>query len=148
MKPRRIALFLFGAFVALSLGYVLGLKEKSGTYTVVGAQRSEPLKGQEPRTGEEVEGESPQTSTIPDVSPTPESTVSAQPPVRGDARINVNAATVEELVDLPGIGPVIAQRIVDYREANGPFASGDDLMKVKGIGIAILGDLEEFVRFE
>jgi len=51
------------------------------------------------------------------------------------ARLDLNAATINDLVRLPGIGPVMAKRIVEYREANGPFKSLQDLCKVKGIGV-------------
>jgi len=50
------------------------------------------------------------------------------------AKIDLNKATVEELTTLDRIGEVVAQRIVDYREQNGPFATIEDLKKVKGIG--------------
>jgi competence protein ComEA len=61
------------------------------------------------------------------------------------ALINVNAASSTELEALPGIGEVIAQRIVDYRTENGSFASVDDLLDVSGIGDAILGDIRDLV---
>jgi competence protein ComEA len=50
--------------------------------------------------------------------------------------VNINTATLEELDSLSGIGPALGQRIVDYREANGPFASIEDIMLVSGIGEA------------
>jgi comEA protein len=50
------------------------------------------------------------------------------------APININTATAIELERLDGIGPVLAKRIVDYRDANGPFGALEELMDVSGIG--------------
>ena len=59
--------------------------------------------------------------------------------------MNVNTAMIDELVALPGIGPVLAQRIITYREEHGPFRSVRDLLNVPGIGDAHMSDLEPLV---
>lgn len=48
--------------------------------------------------------------------------------------VNINTATLEELQTLPGIGPSVSKRIVDYRQKNGAFKKPEDLMNVRGIG--------------
>lgn len=60
-------------------------------------------------------------------------------------KINLNTATAAELDALPGIGPVIAQRILDYRAQHGPFARPEDLMEVSGIGEATFNRLRDEV---
>ena len=59
--------------------------------------------------------------------------------------VNVNTAGTAELGTLPGIGKVIAQRIVDHRTANGPFASVGELIHVRGIGDAILESIRDLI---
>src|SRR5262249_1876023 len=56
--------------------------------------------------------------------------------------VNLNTATLEQLQTLPGVGPVLAERIVDFRERNGGFHSVDDLRKVTGIGDARFTELK------
>ena len=50
------------------------------------------------------------------------------------AKVNINSATMEELITLPGIGESTAKSIVDFRETNGGFSSAEDIMKVSGVG--------------
>jgi competence protein ComEA len=76
------------------------------------------------------------------------------PPVSGGAPggggsagtlVDINAATAAELETLPRIGPAIAQRIIAYREANGPFAAIEDIQDVPGIGPATFEGLKELI---
>lgn len=65
---------------------------------------------------------------------------------QSDGRISINSASSVELQELPGVGPVLAERIVAFREQNGPFISLDGLLEVSGIGEAVLRNMSEQVR--
>lgn len=77
---------------------------------------------------------------------------SAAPPGPEDAddaaapQLDLNTATVEDLEELPGIGPVLAERIVDYRAQHGGFRSVDQLQGVSGIGPKRFADIKDKVR--
>ena len=60
--------------------------------------------------------------------------------------MHLNSATLEDLDTLPGIGPVTAQKILDYRTAHGAFQSVDELDAVPGIGPARLAQLKPLVE--
>lgn len=61
------------------------------------------------------------------------------------SKINLNQATIAQLDTLPGVGPAIAQRIIDWRTANGPFRSLSDLTKISGIGEKLISGIRDAV---
>lgn len=63
-------------------------------------------------------------------------------------KVNINEAKQEDFEQLPGIGPSIAQRIVEYRDQNGKFTSIDELQEVKGIGEAKFENIKEYVTIK
>ena len=96
----------------------------------------------------------PDIRQTPDVGQTiPTSSSSAAPPqpsVRRSAssdgsRININTATFQELQTLRGIGPTMAQRIIEYRQTSGRFATVDDLTNVKGVGEKTLEKIRDSI---
>ncbi|MCY4613470.1 MAG: helix-hairpin-helix domain-containing protein [Nitrospira sp.] len=61
----------------------------------------------------------------------------------GDGQVDLNTSTAKELQQLPGIGKGLAKRIVEFRTANGPFKSAEDLMQVRGIGKKTFAKMKE-----
>jgi len=70
---------------------------------------------------------------------------SAASPATAGALVNLNSATQEQLETLPGVGPVTAQKILDWRGAHGRFSSVDELMEVSGIGEKTLARLAPYL---
>jgi competence protein ComEA len=81
-------------------------------------------------------------------APPPAGTVFGRSPAApaGPAPVDLNVASVQELEGLPGIGPALAERIVESRRAEGPYRRADDLLRVRGIGPVLLERLRSRVR--
>jgi competence protein ComEA len=86
-----------------------------------------------------------QQVVVPVAGPAGEGGAGAATPGASERRVQLNSATLEELDRLPGVGPVTAQKILDYREEHGAFASVDELDAVPGIGPGRLEELRALV---
>ena len=69
-----------------------------------------------------------------------------RPAIRKNGPIMINRATVKDFESLDGIGPVLANRIINYRKSNGPFTAIEDLLKVPGIGQSKFAQFKEKLR--
>ena len=81
-----------------------------------------------------------QISTLPAQMPETTTATAATAP----QLLNINTADLTQLQTLPGIGPVLAQRILDYRQENGPFSALSELINVSGIGEKILQGILDY----
>lgn len=120
---KRLAAFVIPALALLACGVMLGIfLMQTRTAGTISVQRSAP---DEPE--EAVQ------------------TVAEEPSDAADDRLDLNTATAAELQELPGIGEVIAQRIIDYRDLCGHFLDPEQLMEVDGIGEAKYEKLRDLV---
>ena len=62
-----------------------------------------------------------------------------------ELKLDINSASLTQLMDLPGIGPTLADRIIVYRERNGAFQSVEDLLLIEGIGPKKLSQIETLI---
>ncbi|GEL48611.1 hypothetical protein CHO01_37270 [Cellulomonas hominis] len=82
----------------------------------------------------------------PGEAPGEASVAAADPGGSGPATVDVNAASAADLEALPGIGPVLAERVVAWRTEHGPFRDVDGLLDVPGIGPSVLAQIRDLVR--
>ena len=128
MQVFRRSLFpaLALCFLLVALGYFLGRRSVDGV--MLSTQRAP---------------EQTETAAARGLLPVSTETTQAQ-----TGRLDLNRATLEELMELPGIGETRAQRILEYREEHGPFQQASDLMNVNGIGEGIFAGLRDLVYVE
>lgn len=134
MKQRNIEiamLLVAVAFIAFCLGLFIGKRHEPDVVTIT------------------TELALPQTDA-PASQPASEESGESEPPTESAAayisgQLNINTATTQELATLPGIGEKLAQRIVAYRESNGPFSSVEELCSVSGIGEKRLDAIREYI---
>jgi competence protein ComEA len=122
-----------------SLKKVLKLTEGVG----VTASKTEPVAPAKAAAGASSSSSASSKSSSPSASKSAEK--SSAPKLAPGTKVNINTASKEELDALPEIGPVKAQAIVDYRNANGKFAAPEDIMKVPGIKEGTFAKIKDYV---
>lgn len=123
-KPRlQLLVLVTVAFAAFTLGLFLGRNQQKAPVTVSVPAR---MQTQPPETA------------VPSEAP-----AQTDPPITFP--IDINAAGKDELMALPGIGEVLAQRILDHREEHGPFLHVEGLMNVEGIGEKRMEEILELI---
>jgi len=145
MRLRRLELVIIAvtlAFACFIGGYFTGRSVSAVSISPTVSSQSDSLPSAGPETrypaggGQDSAAASPET---PESALTPDAAVAKAPetvgaPRAGDGRININSASRSELMDLPGIGSTLSERIVEYRNKYGPFLKIEDIKNVTGIG--------------
>ena len=141
-KLELISLLLAAAFAAFAAGWFLRGAASAQPVRVetadLLAQSTALVLSAPPQMSEGTETQTPEPSVA---QPTPAGTI----PTASGGLVNLNTASVEELMTLPGIGEKRAADIIADREANGPFRTPEDLTRVSGIGEGILAGLIDLV---
>ena len=136
-RNTNLLLLINAVFVAFTLGFFVGRNFSASPVqitTIPAETQGASLLMQAPTETEPFTEEAVKASES-ELSAPPSETIATEAPTEENTGlININTASVSQLVTLPGIGEVLAQRIVDYREANGPFPSVAALTNVSGIG--------------
>jgi len=123
-KAEKWVLAITAAFVLLTVGFRMGRQSTPAEFSVRTSAESRALPAAE--------------------------TENSQSAEHGDIaeKININTADEDTLCTLNGIGEVLARRVIEYRETNGPFSAVEDIMNVSGIGSATLAKISEKICVE
>jgi competence protein ComEA len=141
-------------FLCFTLGYYLGKNADPGVVTVPEtAFASPPPSAAQPETQTatpETQTATPETQTATPIE-TPAETPAEPTPEshrNSDGKLQINLATAEELAELPGIGEVLAARIVEYRAAHGDFKRASSVQNVSGIGDKKYGAIKDLITVD
>ena len=149
MKERHISRLIYGILAlvcAFALGWVLGSGGARETVAVTVAAPEETAAAPVPA-GETAAAEAATTDGASAASAAETQELAPQEPTR-EKPLNLNTATQAQLELLPGIGPALAQAILDYRAEFGPFTAPEQLMEVPGIGEKRYAAVEQLVNVE
>ena len=83
--------------------------------------------------------------TVPTKAPNKSVSSQTDVPALQNGRFDINTATISQLQELPGIGEITAQSIIDYRNEHGPFQQIEDLLNVKGIGETRFNEIKDYI---
>ena len=150
MKNRHasVLVLITCVFAAFTLGFLVGRTSAPGD-TIVAKVPQETGQAVSPSETTDVPVVSSSAAEAVDTAAPRSSPAETTAPAAAEPElVNINTATLEQLDSLPGIGPVIAQRILDYREQHGPFTSLSQLTLIEGIGEKRLTAIIDLITIE